>query len=414
VRKRGVKFTGIATSTLAVSPPSADCKVPARCVDEDPAVPVRLSDGSYRWQIRFHNGEGVSPWVPYRGIINVDTRSPASPRISSSSNPNQAKVYHSATLRFAWQAVDHGAGVAGYSYRLDDDAKGEAHPEVRTNDTTITLSGITTGTWYFHVRALDHAGNWGPTATYPVRVDVTPPGLAHVVFSRFQFNPLVDSLQVSFGVTRPSRAVRVGIYRQSDHTLMRLVTLRSLAKGQKTSVVWHGKDSRGRFASPGAYEIYIRAVDPYGHSSLTGWRDFVLDYRRIVVSLSQQKLVAYDGNKVVLSSLVTTGNRALPTPMGTYHILAKLHPFTFISPWPKSSRYYYKPAKTQYAMLFRDGGYFIHDAPWRSAFGPGTNQQLGTPGSNYTGTHGCVNVPPGVASRLFNWVQVGTVVQVTA
>jgi lipoprotein-anchoring transpeptidase ErfK/SrfK len=92
--------------------------------------------------------------------------------------------------------------------------------------------------------------------------------------------------------------------------------------------------------------------------------------------------------------------------------MARLHPFTFISPWPKSSPYYYKPSKVQYAMLFREGGYYIHDAPWRSAFGPGTNAQLGTPGTNYTGTHGCINVPADVAKKLFFWAPVGTVVQV--
>ena len=81
-------------------------------------------------------------------------------------------------------------------------------------------------------------------------------------------------------------------------------------------------------------------------------------------------------------------------------------------PWPKTSPFYYKPSKVAYAMLFREGGYFIHDAPWRSAFGPGTNAQTGTPGSNYTGTHGCINVPANVAQELFSWVRLGTVVQV--
>jgi len=130
------------------------------------------------------------------------------------------------------------------------------------------------------------------------------------------------------------------------------------------------------------------------------------------VSLTQQKLWAYDGNKLVLTSLVTTGNKALPTPAGPYHIEGKFHPFTFHSPWKKGSPYWYPPSKTQYAMLFREGGYFIHDAPWRSTFGPGTNQQLGTPGQNYTGTHGCINVPSDVAQKLFTWAKLGTVVQV--
>jgi hypothetical protein len=403
VRRLGVKFTNSPT----VSSQNAR--------SGDPMVVAPLADGAYRWQARLHNKRGVSPWVVYRGIVRIDTRPPALPSVSSPTDPQPGKTYHSSTMRFLWQDQDLGAsGIAGYSYRLDSDPHGAARTELRTGDTSIALNGLETGTWYFHVRALDRAGNWGPSATFPVRIDVTPPGLAHVRFSRFHFDPQFDTLRVSFAVTRPAQSLHVGVYRQSDNSLVRYYQLSHLAKGQTLGVVWDGKDAHGRPVVEGSYEIYIRAIDRYGHSSLTGWRDFVVDYRHIVVSLSQQKLWAYDGNRVVLTSLVTTGNRALPTPRGTFDIMAKLHPFTFISPWPKSSPYYYKPSKVQYAMLFREGGYFIHDAPWRSAFGPGTNDALGTPGTNYTGTHGCINVPPDVALKLFNWVEIGTIVQVTA
>jgi lipoprotein-anchoring transpeptidase ErfK/SrfK len=61
-------------------------------------------------------------------------------------------------------------------------------------------------------------------------------------------------------------------------------------------------------------------------------------------------------------------------------------------------------------MLFQSDGYFIHDAPWRSVFGPGSNSQLGTPGSNYTGTHGCINVPGNIAQELYAWAPIGTTV----
>ena len=52
------------------------------------------------------------------------------------------------------------------------------------------------------------------------------------------------------------------------------------------------------------------------------------------------------------------------------------------------------------AMLFRDGGYFIHDAPWRSDYGAGSNLR--------GGTHGCVNVPLSGETWLWNWAPVGT------
>ena len=411
VRKQGVRFKNAPTQVL--QPPGQVAANCTSCVATGSgAVRLRLTDGAYHLQARLHNKQGVSPWVRWVGPIFVDSSPPVVTQVDSSSNPVPTRTYHSSTLQFGWQATDSGSGVAGYSYRLDSNPKGSPRAEVRTDGTTVTLNGLNTGTYYFHVRAIDRVGNWGNTSTFPVHVDVTPPGLAHVRFNRFQLDPQFDHLNVSFAVTRTAPSVRVGVYRQSDGSLVRMYTLSGLRKDQQTFVSWDGKDARGNAAPAGSYEIFIRAIDRYGHSQLTGWRDFVLDYRRVLVSLSQQKLWAYDGNKLILTSLVTTGNRKLPTPPGVYHIMAKLHPFTFHSPWPKSSPFYYAPSKVAYAMLFREGGYFIHDAPWRSAFGPGTNSQIGTPGSNYTGTHGCINVPPNVAQELFSWTSLGTVVQV--
>ena len=62
------------------------------------------------------------------------------------------------------------------------------------------------------------------------------------------------------------------------------------------------------------------------------------------------------------------------------------------------------PSWTNFAMEFIGGGYFIHDAPWRSWYGPGANL--------YNGTHGCVNVPYSPMATLWNWAPNGTTVVV--
>ena len=64
---------------------------------------------------------------------------------------------------------------------------------------------------------------------------------------------------------------------------------------------------------------------------------------------------------------------ALPTPPGIYQVLVKYSRYEMVSLWPASSPFYYPPSWTQFAMLFRSGGYFLHDAPWRTVYGPGTN-----------------------------------------
>lgn len=131
----------------------------------------------------------------------------------------------------------------------------------------------------------------------------------------------------------------------------------------------------------------------------------------ILVSLADQWLIAFQDGKPVLDTPVTTGRPELPTPTGTFHIMARYSPYTFISPWPEGSPYYYAPSPVHYALLFREGGYFIHDAPWRSVFGPGTNLPHDDPGYPL-GSHGCVNVPARAAQTLYHWASVGTAVRI--
>ncbi|MDQ6884131.1 MAG: L,D-transpeptidase [Candidatus Dormibacteraeota bacterium] len=124
----------------------------------------------------------------------------------------------------------------------------------------------------------------------------------------------------------------------------------------------------------------------------------------IVISLSRQVLTAFQDGNVVLTTYVATGRPALPTPPGTYQILHKQTPYTMISPWPTSSPYWYPTSRVSMVMEFLGGGYFIHDAPWRTWYGPGSNL--------YNGTHGCVNVPFSSMQFLYGWAPMGTTVVV--
>jgi lipoprotein-anchoring transpeptidase ErfK/SrfK len=119
----------------------------------------------------------------------------------------------------------------------------------------------------------------------------------------------------------------------------------------------------------------------------------------IVISLARQSLTAYQDGQPVMSTLVTTGRPALPTPPGNYTVLRKNHPWKMTSDFPPSSPYYYPPTWVQWTLWFRNDGYAIHDAPWRGSYGPGTES---------AGSHGCVNVPMPIMETLFNWADVGT------
>ncbi len=145
-----------------------------------------------------------------------------------------------------------------------------------------------------------------------------------------------------------------------------------------------------------ATAIYMKQMTPIAYDAGVG--------KLIVISLSRQVLTAYQDGTAVLSTFITTGRPALPTPPGVYHIFARYSPYLMVSPWGYGSGFWYPPSWTNWAMEFGRGGYFIHDAPWRSWYGPGSN--------TYAGTHGCVNVPYSQMAFLWNWTPMGTTVVV--
>ena len=67
----------------------------------------------------------------------------------------------------------------------------------------------------------------------------------------------------------------------------------------------------------------------------------------------------------------------------------------------KKSKTYYE-SFVSYWMPFIGGSYGLHDASWRSNFGGDIYI--------YSGSHGCVNLPPAKAGELYKMVSVGTVV----
>ena len=125
----------------------------------------------------------------------------------------------------------------------------------------------------------------------------------------------------------------------------------------------------------------------------------------IVVSIAREELMAIENGVPVLDTLVTTGRPQMPTVTGTFHIFKKYSPYC-MSSWAGNPYPWSGCIGMQYAMEFEASGFFIHDAPWRSRYGPGTN--------NDNGTHGCINVPRSASQMdfLYDWTPMGTTVVV--
>ncbi|GJD19053.1 hypothetical protein RIVM261_040090 [Rivularia sp. IAM M-261] len=96
--------------------------------------------------------------------------------------------------------------------------------------------------------------------------------------------------------------------------------------------------------------------------------------RWIEINLKQQKLTAWQGNKIIYQVTVSSGKKSTPTLTGVYAVQTKLP-----------------------LARMRGADYDIPDVPYT----------MYTPVS-----HGCVNLPPKKAQQVFNWAKVGTPVVV--
>jgi predicted RNase H-like HicB family nuclease len=106
--------------------------------------------------------------------FNIDTSPPPAPSVRCLSHPNPEAWTTERDAIFQWAAPSDPAGIGGYHWVLD------AHPlsvpgpgnGQYTNATTASIKGLEDGIWYFHVAAVDRAGNLGREAGH-VRLQVT-------------------------------------------------------------------------------------------------------------------------------------------------------------------------------------------------------------------------------------------------
>lgn len=115
--------------------------------------------------------------------------------------------------------------------------------------------------------------------------------------------------------------------------------------------------------------------------------------KRVVISKTDQILRAYDGDKLVFESRVSTGEGRKRTPSGRFRVQSK------------SRMHYsslYENAPMPYSVQF-SGNYFIHGYTYVPPF---------------PASHGCIRLPlrgeeGNPAARFYEWIRIGTPVRVT-
>ena len=118
------------------------------------------------------------------------------------------------------------------------------------------------------------------------------------------------------------------------------------------------------------------------------------------VNLTTQHMYYVKDGQIALETDVVTGNpnKGNDTPAGVYSLAYKAKDQTLRGTKKADGTYEYE-TPVKYWMPF-NGGVGFHDASWQPTFG----------GSRYltNGSHGCVNMPPEMAAKLFDLISAGT------
>lgn len=127
--------------------------------------------------------------------------------------------------------------------------------------------------------------------------------------------------------------------------------------------------------------------------------EFFPTTKRIVISREKQLLTAYEDGTVFMETPISTGLELTPTPRGTFTVFKKTPTRYMQGPIPGIANQYYDMPGVPWNLYFSHDGAVIHGAYWHDSFG-----------SQYS--HGCVNLPPDKAKKLYQWADLNTEVVV--
>ncbi len=175
---------------------------------------------------------------------------------------------------------------------------------------------------------------------------------------------------------------------QAPHPLRRYTVIQVYAQREVDGMTWYMIAPHRWVNQRWVGLVFPRQEPPEGVTT-TRW---------IEINLFEQTLAAYEGNRMVFATLVSTGAPPFWTRPGLFSIYEK-HALTDMRGSFEADRSdYYMLEDVPWTMYF-DESRALHGAYWHDFFG-------------YPTSHGCVNLTIADAHWLFEWAQVGDQVYV--
>ncbi len=110
-------------------------------------------------------------------------------------------------------------------------------------------------------------------------------------------------------------------------------------------------------------------------------------HKWVSVDLYEQVMIAYEGDKPVFATLISSGLPEWSTPEGLFYVYMRLERVAMVGAQGKPDFYYLQDVP--WNMFFKDD-VALHGTYWHDGFG-------------YRHSHGCVNLSLADASWIYNW-----------
>jgi C1A family cysteine protease len=144
---------------------------------------------------------GIEDWNAYiePPIIEPTGSVPQAPIISSLTHPDENQSYCTRNATFNWTTPQDASEIVCYGYTLDQSTDTTPVDTCDASENTTSYTNLTDGTWYFHVKAKNTAGNWGPAGHYKITISACGP------------NVVVTAHNVSFSPVFPGKTTQINI-----------------------------------------------------------------------------------------------------------------------------------------------------------------------------------------------------------
>ena len=219
---------------------------------------LTLPQDRYCWRVKAYDLAGNQGTFSSHDSFGIDNTAPTVPNLVS---PINGAVLADSFVRFIWnRSTDNVSGIRNYRIQVANDTNFTNPTDTVISDTSITL--LLRGTKYWHVKAIDWAGNasnWSQRRQFTVGIEEINSGTIPAIFNLYQNmpNPFNSRTEIRYSIPRECN-VSLSIYDISGKVVKTLVN--ETMNAGVYSVSWNGNDNDGRKVGQGVYFYILKTA----------------------------------------------------------------------------------------------------------------------------------------------------------